>query len=271
VARWVTAVTGKGNRPSNNLIRQRLSHLRCFLAWMSRTGRPVPDIADLDEYIQREYPRVYGKLQGGPYPARFLTYDEAFRQLVPACQDGTWIGSRDQLIIRMGLLGLRRQEIVSMTWQNWQYGEICLTGKRNRVRRVNPGPRLTELMSRWQAKYERELWRPLLLTDPVICGGITRRYELQVNWGTAICTSSLHEVVVKRGQLAGLGHISPHDLRRSAASILHKAKTADGGHLYDLRDIQQVLDHANPSTTQRSYLDVMDDTVTKTRAGLTLD
>lgn len=64
--------------------------------------------------------------------------------------------------------------------------------------------------------------------------------------------------------------MSPHDLRRTAAGILHRAKSADGGHLFDLRDIQQVLDHTDPATTQRSYLDPLD-TGTKQRAAIYLD
>jgi integrase len=68
-----------------------------------------------------------------------------------------------------------------------------------------------------------------------------------------------------------LGHIAPHDLRRSAAGILHHARGTDGGHLYDLMDIAHVLDHADTATTQRSYIDVLDKQDVKRRAGHTLD
>lgn len=64
--------------------------------------------------------------------------------------------------------------------------------------------------------------------------------------------------------------MSLHDLRRTAAGILHRDRGADGGHLFDLQDIQQVLDHADPATTQRSYLDSLD-TGTKERAAVYLD
>lgn len=77
-------------------------------------------------------------------------------------------------------------------------------------------------------------------------------------------------IVLDRAEEAGLGHLSPHDLRRTAAGILHRAKSADGGHLFDLRDIQQVLDHVDPATTQRSYLDPLD-TGTKERPAVLLD
>ena len=90
-------------------------------------------------------------------------------------------------------------------------------------------------------------------------------------WGRAIVqTCSVRGIVLDRAEEAGLGHLSPHDLRRTAAGILHRAKSADGGHLFDLRDIQQVLDHVDPATTQRSYLDPLD-TGTKERPAVLLD
>lgn len=52
--------------------------------------------------------------------------------------------------------------------------------------------------------------------------------------------------------------------------ILHDARSADGGHLFDLLDIQKGLDHADPATTQLSYLDPMD-TGMKERASVVLD
>jgi integrase len=64
--------------------------------------------------------------------------------------------------------------------------------------------------------------------------------------------------------------VAPHDLRRSAASILHHSTTADGAHRFDLLDIQRVLGHADPATTMRSYLEPMD-VETTDRASRILD
>ena len=69
---------------------------------------------------------------------------------------------------------------------------------------------------------------------------------------------------------AGLGHVSPHDLRRTAAGILHRAVSEDGAHYFDLLDIQKVLGHANPATTLRSYIDPIDNGVIS-RAAQVLD
>jgi integrase len=81
---------------------------------------------------------------------------------------------------------------------------------------------------------------------------------------------TIHDVVTSRARQAGLGHVAPHDLRRSAASILHRSTTADGAHRFDLLDIQRVLGHADPATTMRSYLEPMD-TETTCRASKILD
>jgi integrase len=69
--------------------------------------------------------------------------------------------------------------------------------------------------------------------------------------------------------LAGLGHVAPHDLRRTAASILHNARDDSGSHLFDLLDIQQVLGHTDPATTTRNYLEPLStDVLDKTSAYL---
>ena len=54
---------------------------------------------------------------------------------------------------------------------------------------------------------------------------------------------TLRKHVEQRAHLANPRHVAPHDLRRTAASILHNARTESGSHLFDLLDIQQVLRH----------------------------
>lgn len=281
---WAVARHEDGSPTANNTVRNRLSVARLFCAWLIREGILPADNGDLEDmfkHLRRRHPKVYGKRQAS-YPARFLTYHEAYEVLLPACTDGTWAGSKDQLLIRLGLLGLRKGEISALTWGNYQQGVILQTGKGNKVREVRPGPKLTQMLEAWRRQYEKELSRPVAGGDPIICSERGRLLEgkpgtaksrlqpRRVKWGAPISAMSIHRAVVKVAERAGLGHVSCHDLRRSAASILHNAKGSDGGHLYDLLDIQKVLDHADPATTMRSYLDQMDKEV-KSRAGGTLD
>ncbi len=82
--------------------------------------------------------------------------------------------------------------------------------------------------------------------------------------------AAIYRIVRRRADDAGLGHVAPHDLRRSAAGILHRSTAENGAHHFDLLDIQKVLGHADPATTMRSYLDPMDTGVID-RAAAVLD
>jgi integrase len=79
-----------------------------------------------------------------------------------------------------------------------------------------------------------------------------------VDWHHGASNRTLFYVVDDRAKAAGLGHVAPHDPRRTAAGILHRATTADGAHHFDLLDIQRVLGRSDPATTMRSYLEPMD-------------
>lgn len=266
-AAWITAAR------ANNSVRQRLSLVRVFYRWAIANGHADRNPADDLTHVTKSYPTIYGKRQH-QNPARFLTYEEAYGHLIDACRDGTWHGSRDQLAIRLGLLGLRVHEIRQLSWGDLlPSGRLEWIGKGNKPRTASPGPVLLELLDRWRRQYQRQLHRPLRPTDPIICGCAPGNPATPnaVRWGQRITQNgTIRSLVVKRAEMAGLGHVATHDLRRTAASILHAAKTADGGHLYDLLDIQQVLDHSDPATTMRSYLAPMN-TATKDRAGHTLD
>jgi integrase len=91
-----------------------------------------------------------------------------------------------------------------------------------------------------------------------------------MNWGHPVSFELIGHVVLRRAGLAGLGHVAPHDLRRSAAGILHRSTSDTGAHHFDLLDIQRVLGHSDPATTMRSYLEPIDTDVLD-RAAAVLD
>jgi integrase len=82
----------------------------------------------------------------------------------------------------------------------------------------------------------------------------TYKNRAEVNWHAtaAIDKSGLYRVVTTRARIAGLGHVAPHDLRRSAAAILHNSTTDDGAHHFDLLDIQRVLEPMDSKTNNRA-------------------
>lgn len=61
----------------------------------------------------RQIPRLYGKVQS-VRPARWLSHAEAFEQLIGACRDGTDLGVRDEVLVWLGLAGMRSAEIIHL-------------------------------------------------------------------------------------------------------------------------------------------------------------
>jgi integrase len=154
---------------------------------------------------------------------------------------------------------MRVSEIVHLTVGNLRGDAIEWIGKKARPRKVSVGPVLAQLLADYLGRYEAAIGRPLAASDPVVCREKPGHGRGQVSWGNPFAQAcSIHRLVVLRASLANLGHVSPHDLRRSAAGILHRATAADGGHLFDLLDIQRVLGHSDPVTTMRSYLEPID-------------
>lgn len=255
---------------ANNTARARISLARTFFTWTTKHGHTPSNPADDLEHLTRSYPKTYGKKQG-TYEPRFLNKEQAFGQLIAACQDGTPTGMRDELIIRLGLAGARSSEIRSITLGGVDLEQPLITyvGKRNKVRTIVPGTNLCDLLNRYLSDWRRS--RKRMAPDlPLVAAVHSSSGTLRYGHGLATHYAP-YNVVVRRAEQAGLGHVATHDLRRSCASILDSARTTDGGRVYDLGDIQRVLDHDNPATTQASYIDPMHANDTKKRAASDLD
>jgi integrase len=239
---------------------QRTSKVCTFLRWCQREGHvelnPAEHLRDPDSPL-RTFRRTFGKVQA-KHPGRWLTHQEAYGGLVGACQDGTLIGLRDEIIVRLGLAGMRLAEIARLTMSDVaRLPTITWTGKGHTPRKMTAGERLLAAIVRYQAHYPDP--EP---HDPLICrqvlGAARQGGPRRLDWHTAPHPRSLFGIINQRGKEAGLGHIAPHDLRRTAAGILHRATTDDGAHHFDLLDIQRVLGHSDPATTMKSYLEPMD-------------
>ncbi len=110
---------------ANNTRRNRLARICTFLRWCVRAGAAEPAL--VEELQSRENPLqatppIYGKLQG-KYPARWLTHEEAHGKLLGTCETSD-IGHRDELVLRLGLAGMRVAEITSL-----RLGHIRLDGE----------------------------------------------------------------------------------------------------------------------------------------------
>lgn len=239
---------------------QRTSKVCTFLRWCQREGHidrnPAEHLRDPDSPL-RTFRRTFGKVQA-KHPGRWLTHHEAYGQLVASCQDGTLIGLRDEIVLRVGLAGMRLAEIANLTVRDVErLPLISWTGKGHTPRTMTAGTGLTDAIGRYLDHYPDPT-----ADDPLICrqvmGATRHRGPGRLDWHHALQPRSLFVIINNRGKAAGLGHIAPHDLRRTAAGILHRATTQDGAHHFDLLDIQRVLGHADPATTMKSYLEPME-------------
>ena len=204
------------------------------------------------------------------HPGRWLTYDEAYGQLVTSCQDGTIVGLRDEIVIRLGLSGLRCAEIAALRIENVRHlPAITWTGKGHKPRKATAGHALQEILRCYLAQYpDADAASPLVCRE--ILGARRQGGSGRLDWHEPAAPRTVFHIVTTRARRADLGHVAPHDLRRTAAGILHTATTGDGAHHFDLLDIQRVLGHSDPATTMRSYLEPMQTDVLD-RAAAVLD
>jgi integrase len=255
--------------PANNTVYQRVSKASTFLRWCLREGvidqNPAEHLRDADSPL-RTFRRTFGKVQS-KNPGRWLTHDEAYGRLVAVCQDGTIVGLRDEIVLRLGLAGMRLAEIGSLRVVDVERRPlITWTGKGRKPRKMTAGVQLVISLDRWLAEYV-----DVEPNAPLICrqvSGAARHSGLRrIDWHQAPAPRSLYGIVTQRAEQAGLGHVAPHDLRRTAAGILHRATNDDGAHHFDLLDIQRVLGHSDPATTMKSYLEPMETGVLDRAAG----
>lgn len=146
------------------------------------------------------------------------------------------LGKRDKAILELFYsAGLRLAELCAarLEWMDFEEGFLRVTGKGNKTRMVRVGKKALEAVSGY-LKNER----PKLVkrnTSSHIFIGIR---------GAALTPERIRQIVKKRAALAGIDtSVYPHLLRHSFATHL-----LEGG--ADLRVIQELLGHADISTTQ---------------------
>jgi integrase len=130
------------------------------------------------------------------------------------------------------------------------------TGKTNKARTAKAGPALVDLIERYLARYAAAIGgQEPRGTSPALCATLHPRNPAALAWGQPVRQNdTLSRNLRKRATAAGLGWIAAHDLKRTAGRMMHEARSADGGHLFDLLDIADVLDHDNPKVTKDCYI-----------------
>src|SRR3954466_5697794 len=146
------------------------------------------------------------------------------------------LGLRDRAMVELLYAsGLRISELANARLENFNTEERILrvTGKGNKMRLVPVGGKATDALAAYLSTERPKMVKPRTSSEIFLSSR-----------GTKLSTARLWQIVKKRAKQSGLeANIYPHLLRHSFATHL----LSNGA---DLRIIQEMLGHADISTTQ---------------------
>lgn len=219
---WVAQLRRGGAHPRS--VQRALSALRTFYRWLNRQGltqdNPVAGIRAPKS--DRPLPRNMGADQVQQLldtPAATAAPDD-------------WLTIRDQAMLELFYSsGLRLAELVGLdlTDLDRRQGLVTVLGKGRKERTVPVGRVALKALDRWLAVRDR-------VPCPESALFISQR-------GRRISARSVQQRLALQSRQRGVQHVHPHLLRHSFASHLLESSG-------DLRAVQELLGHANLSTTQ---------------------
>jgi integrase/recombinase XerD len=210
-----------GERLSENSKRRIISAVRGFYKFLMFDGHVTKNPAE--DLVAP---------QKGVYIPRFLNRTE-MEMLLAAPDTSTEIGLRDRAILElMYASGLRVSEAVNLKINDVDIdsGIVTATGKGSKTRRVPVGSSAVE----WLKTY-------LVLRR--------KKEDIEVenmfvnSNGTPVNRQSIYISITEYAEKCGFEGVSPHTLRHSFATHLVQNNA-------DIRSVQQMLGHADISTTQ---------------------
>ncbi len=231
VRRWAAQMHGAGR--SGRGIALILSGWRGFYRWLGRESlvgsNPVQD--------------VHAPKAAKPLP-KALNVDEAVQLASFQCQqDSPWLEARDSAMVELLYgSGLRVSELVGLDvvasatargWLDLSEAQVHVLGKGNKRRSVPLGRLALQALNQW-----------LLLRAAPEHAGQVQSALFVARQGTRLSAQSIWQRLKRRSLLAGLATpVHPHMLRHSFAS--HVLQSSG-----DLRAVQELLGHANITSTQ---------------------
>jgi len=234
IRRWVAHMHSGGR--SGRGIALILSGWRGFYVWLGREGliasNPVQDV----------------RAPKAPKPLpKALSVDDAVQladyHAAPDASD-PWLDCRDAALVELLYgCGLRVSEVVGLDvqasaaakgWLDLDSGEAHVLGKGSKRRSVPVGAKALEAMRSWLAVRDKGLTPATAEQTAMFIG----------RNGTRLTAQSIWQRLRQRSLKAGLATpVHPHMLRHSFAS--HVLQSSQ-----DLRGVQELLGHANITTTQ---------------------
>lgn len=219
--------------------------LRGFVADLSRKGLSPTSVSRISSAVRGFYKflLIDGHLEKNPaedldtpqkgfYLPKFLNQTEV-EQLLSAPDVSQEIGLRDRAILElMYACGLRVSEAVDLRLSDVEMDAGILTcqGKGNKTRKIPIGTSAVEWLKSylvWRRKKEN------IETNNLFVSNLGRPLNRQI----------IFKLIKEYAEKAGLEDVSPHTLRHSFATHLIQNRA-------DIRSVQQMLGHADISTTQ---------------------
>jgi integrase/recombinase XerC len=247
IRRWVAQMHSQGR--SGRGIALILSGWRGFYTWLGREGKidanPVQDVR------APKQPKPLPKALAVDDAVQLASYDNE--------SDDPRLEARDAAMTELLYgSGLRVGELVGLDvqasshakgWLDLQAGEAHVLGKGSKRRSVPLGAKSIEALQKYLAvRSELLAQQPratkTVRTEPVEVPASTQTALFVGKNGTRLTAQSIWQRLKRRSLLAGLATpVHPHMLRHSFASHLLQSSQ-------DLRAVQELLGHANITTTQ---------------------
>jgi integrase/recombinase XerC len=211
-------------------IARTLSAWRSYYAWLARRG--VIALNPAEGLRAPKRPRSLPKVLGIDQTAALLDGPAAVPSASLANEP---LQVRDAAIFELFYSsGLRLSELVGLDWPgglDLAAGEVTVTGKRQKTRKVPVGDKALTALQAWLAL------RPQFLRDEQPALFLGRN-------GTRLTPRQVQGRLSQWAQRQGVGvHVHPHMLRHSFAS--HVLQSSG-----DLRAVQEMLGHASIAATQ---------------------
>jgi integrase/recombinase XerC len=229
IRRWVAQMHSGGR--SGRGIALILSGWRGFYVWLGRQG--LVDSNPVQDVRAPKAPKPLPKALSVDDAVQLASYESA--------DSDPWIEARDAAMVELLYgCGLRVGEMVGLDaiasagargWIDLQAGEAHVLGKGSKRRSVPMGSKAIEALHRWLALREQPGREP---QSALFVG----------RHGTRLTAQAMWQRLKRRSLLAGLATpVHPHMLRHSFASHVLQSSS-------DLRAVQELLGHANITSTQ---------------------
>jgi integrase len=237
----------------------RIAVLKSFFEWM--TGKNL-----IDENPASRLSKTY---RLGSKPVRVEHWLEPFQviEILNSCaMDLT--GLRDRVVLQLGFnVGLRRQEIVDLTWGDIQIldHQATLVGKGGKLAKVHLPEATVNALQNWKAEYRAWITDRALDDMPVVVSmqRTTDFYgtdTITPRWGERATGKTVYRICQKLSKRAGIP-FAPHDMRRTFAGLVHDRTS--------IETVSAALRHSSLAVTER-YLEKRQDSAYQATKGLDL-